>query len=476
MIMKFKYKIIGGMALLVTAFGSCKKELLDPVPQTSISDATAFSTPEKVLGQVHGMYAAVKNGQFYGGRYVVYNDIRGEEFLNITNNQTTASNTWSHAVASTTAEAQNLWSAAYNAINRCNTVLEGIQANANVVPAATADQYMAEARFLRALSYFSLVTLYGQKPYTADNGASKGLPLRVQAEKGGTNANLARSTVAQTYALILDDLNFAESKLPLSYTIGTTPDINVARAHRNAAIALKTRVYLSMGEYDDVIIEANKIVPLTPPFQAPTGIAHRLNPDFTTTFRNYTTAESIFSLPMTTSSAPGTQNGLAGYFTLEYALNPAGILGSSAWGANDRRRFFIVPGTNTFYNKFDADAANYVPVIRYAEVMLNLAEARARTNAGVVDAQALALLNAVRQRSDASVTLAPLTQQELIDAILTERRIEFLTEGLRSIDLLRLNATIPGKGTISAIPPTDPRYVWPIAENELLYNKLATQN
>ena len=112
--------------------------------------------------------------------------------------------------------------------------------------------------------------------------------------------------------------------------------------------------------------------------------------------------------------------------------------------------------------------------MRYAEVLLNLAEARARLNG--LDPQAIALVNAVRRRSDATTTIAPATAPELIDAILLERRIEFLGEGLRSIDLLRLNQTIPAKGTVGAVAPSDIKYIWPIPSGELNANLLMTRN
>jgi HAMP domain-containing protein len=64
----------------------------------------------------------------------------------------------------------------------------------------------------------------------------------------------------------------------------------------------------------------------------------------------------------------------------------------------------------------------------------------------------------------------------MLDAILLERRIEFLGEGIRNIDLMRLNATIPAKGTVSAIPPTAANYVWPIPSTELSTNNLMTRN
>lgn len=456
---------------------SCDKSKLDPIPQTSITEENAFGSADRILGQVNQMYSSAKSGQFLGGRYHVYNDIRGEEFLNVTTNQVTGTNTWGHTLNSSINEVNACWNAGYQAINRCNIVLDGLTANPAVISTTLADQYKAEAKFVRALCYYALVNLYGQKPYTADGGASLGLPLRTAGEKDVSNTNLARSTVAQTYALILSDLNDAEAKLLLT---NSTADLNVVRAHRNAAIALKTRVYLSMGKYPELITEANKIVSATAPFSAPTGVNHKLNAAFTTTFTNYVTTESIFSFPMTSTSAPGTQNGLAGYYKTEYELNPAGILGDAGWKATDARKTYITTNAQgkRFYAKFTDDNNNYVPIIRYAEVLLNLAEALTRST-NTVSQRAIDLLNAVRQRSDPSTTFtgADFTASNaLVSAILKERRIEFLSEGLRSIDILRQNIPIPAKGNVQAVEPSSPLYVWPIPDSELLYNQLVKQN
>ncbi|MBL7727468.1 MAG: RagB/SusD family nutrient uptake outer membrane protein, partial [Dinghuibacter sp.] len=272
----------------------CKDEKLNPIPQTSISDDFAFTTPDRIAQEVNGVYSACKNGQFLGGRTLVYNDVRGEDWLNVTGNGVTAVGVWNYSVTSTDNQVENMWIAAYNAINRANITIEGIAANPGVVTPALATRYTAEARFLRALSYYYLAGIYGRRPFNADAGASPGLPLRLTGRKnlvGGTA--MARSTMAQTYQQIINDLIFAETNLPLTYG---SADSNVVRAHRNAAIALKTRVYLQMGQYNDVITEANKIVPATAPFVAATGVQHRLNNVFLNVFRaSYTTTESIFS-------------------------------------------------------------------------------------------------------------------------------------------------------------------------------------
>ena len=89
------------------------------------------------------------------------------------------------------------------------------------------------------------------------------------------------------------------------------------------------------------------------------------------------------------------------------------------------------------------------------------------------------MLNSVRTRSDAttSFTVASFANAAaLADAILTERRIEFLGEGLRAPDLLRLGLPIPAKSNIAAIPFSAQNYIWPISATELQLNKLCTDN
>ncbi|WP_266367579.1 RagB/SusD family nutrient uptake outer membrane protein [Tellurirhabdus rosea] len=469
--------------LLAPLASSCSEEkLLNPSPLTSLADKDAFSNPDRVLAQVNGLYASVKSGQFLGGRYFVYVDVRGEEFLNVTNNGVTALQTWNHSNNSQSNEPTNLWNAGYLAINRINLFLEGLDANPTVVDAALANQYRAEARFLRALTYHYLVQLYA-RPFTQDNGASPGLPLRLKGEVGSGNNDLVRSTVAEVYRQIVEDLNFAEQNLPASYANAT---LNTTRAHKNTAIAIKTRVYLTMGQYANVVTEGNKIVPAAAPFRAATGVAHELQPNIATVFTNYTTTESILSMPFTSNDLPGTQNGLASYYVPivglgDYRLNPTGIVADAAFAATDARRNLIRSDfagdqSRIRLNKFPTGPqhTDWAPVMRYSEVLLNLAEANARTGN---TARALALLNAVRGRSNPAGVYASFAgSTDLVNAILTERRIEFLGEGLRSNDLLRLNQPLPAKGNLQAVPASASVYIWPIPQGEINVNKLVVPN
>lgn len=496
-----KHRIVAKSFALVFAVGlfGCHTELLDPTPRTQFSDKVVFDTPARIDLQVNGMYTSVKSGNFLGGRYQIYGDIRANDFINRTNNGVTGYGVWNHTLVETSInDVNNCWNAGYAAINQINVFLKGMEDNAaKFIPpdfpanySTTAQQYIAEGRFLRAVCYYSLLQLYA-RPYTDGNGNKPGLPLRLLAEKGQDNNDLSRSTVAEVYTQILADLNFAEANLPASYANAT---LNTTRAHKNAAIAYKTRVYLSMADYNNVITEANKIVSAAAPFNASAsgGVNHALQANIANVFAvPQETTESIFSFPFTAQNAPGTQNQLGFYYNAstngqggggEYSLNNAGIIGNTTdWPAADARRAFNVAaaasGGAFFLRKYQSPSpyTDKSPVIRYAEVLLNLSEALARTNGGV-NARSLALLNAVRQRSQASFTWAPADNASLINAILTEKRIEFLGEGLRNMDLMRLNAQIPGKAGVPAVDPTAANYVWPIPSSELSVNTLCVRN
>lgn len=289
---------------------------------------------------------------------------------------------------------------------------------------------------------------------------------------------MPRSTVAQVYTQILKDLNESETELPETYS---TPLLRTTRAHKNTAIALKTRVLLVKGDYAGVIAEGNKLVSAAAPFTTPvaTNAQHALQANVVNVFRApYTTSESILSFPMADTNAPGTQNQIGFYFNagnVEFYLNKAtpGILANTQFGATDARRTGLTalyaPLNLTVSTKFSGVSpyVDFVPVIRYAEVLLNLAEAEAVAGSPV---RAAALLAAVHTRSDVAINFSALTPGALLTAILTERRIELLGEGFRANDLLRRGDPIPAVGAGGSIASSDPRYVFPIPLSETSTN------
>ncbi len=185
---KNRLYILTFLSVLAGGLFSC--EDLDQFPNTTFPAEVVFDTPKRVDQQVTGLYDVTKDGNFLGSRFLVYSEIRGENFLNRTTNGVTGLQTWNFTVIESSNEVNNTWIAGYQAINQINTFLKGLDDNkAKFVqptfPAGfdkTADTYRAEARFLRGISYYYLLQLYA-KPYTSDNGASLGLPLRLQAER-----------------------------------------------------------------------------------------------------------------------------------------------------------------------------------------------------------------------------------------------------------------------------------------------------
>jgi len=180
------------------------------------------------------------------------------------------------------------------------------------------------------------------------------------------------------------------------------------------------------------------------------------------------------------------QAGLGGFYNPgpngrgDYSLNPNASIADINWKATDARRAFNIAAAGKIYlrkfPKSTGDASpDYTPLIRYSEIMLNLAEALVRQN-NTVDARAVALLNAIRQRSDNTTTFTPADVASLLALIATERRIELLGEGFRSIDIMRLGQGFPAKDVAMAISTSSSQYIWPIPSSERQQNTLCEQN
>lgn len=495
--MKSSKSIILCATGLTLLFSSCKKEeWLNPQPKTLITDVTAFSTPERILSQVNGLYASMKTSSYLGSWYTIISDVRTGEFHCSNMNAATGSTMYSMLPQTTTSDVNDIWVALYASINKINVFLDNMDNGGDaVLDAAVANNYRAEARLIRGITYYYLLQFYA-RPYWDGNGSKPGLPLRLKGNTGPGNYDLARSSVADTYKQVLADLDFAEQNLPNNYS---SAFLNTTRAHKNSAIALKTRVYLSMRDYAKVITEANKLVPASAPFVASSGVGNKLEANFVDIFKSpYSSNESIFSMPFTNNDAPGsalsryylpgtgdggtaTSNGAG-----EYSLNKVeGIYSSPLWVDTDARKSLTKIGTKTgkaWLTKFNQASPyiDYAPVIRYSEVLLNLSEAIARTT-NTVDPRSLALLNAVYGRSNQGSTLSASSFANVnayLNRIIEERRIEFVGEGIRNGDIMRLGLTIPAKSqhAIAAVPTDDPAYILPIPSNELILNNLMDNN
>ena len=135
-------------------------------------------------------------------------------------------------------------------------------------------------------------------------------------------------------------------------------------------------------------------------------------------------------------------------------------------------------GNGYRYSKKFADNASkqdWLPLIRFAETKLNLAECYANKADGT--AQAKANLKDVRRRSisaaDDVIDLDALSGGNLTSAIYNERRLEFICEGIRGIDIIRRGESFVKKNSVVDlnIDPTNSYYIWPITNTEKQFNK-----
>jgi hypothetical protein len=490
----------------------------------SLSEDLAFSSAANCEQSMVGVYDAAQSG-FYGGSevndrgyifgaaHIQQGDMRGEDMLLI---NIFYAFTYQATYTTTTANNVAYWENGFRLNNLANLFIEGVRgASGGAITAAKALEYEAEARLLRAITYHTLLINFA-RPYLDGSGAEMGLPI-IDFGINGTDKlaqvlSTHRSTVAETYDFILADLDFAEANLPA--LAARTGIQKISRSTKEVAIALKTRVYLHMGDYANVKIEAAKIASQSvAPFSSPDGHVLGATVDAVWNAKG-NHIEMMFGMEfMAGTDNLNTNAALArmlGSPSLgargEYAISPI-IWTQSFWHTSDLRRTLLVRnnGVRYFTHKYQ-DYTNWTdisPIIRYAEVLLNYAEAESRTNG--VTALALNLLNAVRDRAKSGAMVSYVlgdfaTANAMTQAIINEKRIELLGEGNRWPEIHRLandatftyggipqkmiaadvaNITVyntpPSTFGIAAIPYADFRYLWPIPNTETTRNPVLAE-
>lgn len=533
------------LALILIVVSSCN-DLLDFQPAGALSDATIFSSASTIELAVVGVYNSAQTGFYLGGfaaargypfgsAHIELGDNRGEDVIST---QGFYSVTYDGAHSPSQPNMDFMWQTLYATINQANVVLDGLN-KAKVSPTlsqTTIDEFKGEMYFIRALCYHELMKNF-TRPYSDNPTEStpfpRGVVLRttgiIDAATADEAAKVGRSTVQQSYDLIVSDLNMAEASLP--ETRGNV-GLKISRATKAAAIALKTRIYLHMQNWASVVTEGNKLAAgNTSPFSPATGFgSYSLMPTpigpFTAAGSKNNT-ESIFSIENSDLDNPNINGALASmYSPVKAPINARGLICISPllWNHprfldTDLRKSALmvendIAGTGRaakFTKKYSdvTGRSDNAPVIRYAEVLLNMAEAIQRQS-GAPQSRAVELLNAVRNRSVTNVadqyTLANFTTDtDVLGAILLERRIEFLCEGLRWGDIHRLaqdpifsTGGIPAKANRSitdwsgyyrttttpnppvtplqvGIPYSDYRFIWPMPNTEISVNPVLAQ-
>ncbi|WP_349293470.1 RagB/SusD family nutrient uptake outer membrane protein [Flavobacterium aestivum] len=365
-------------------------------------------------------------------------------------------NFYNNALLASDSEMSELWNSSYNQIYAANAVVEGV-AKSTGLSAVDKSQLTGEALFVRALIHFYLVNTFGPVPYITTTDYRQ-------------NSVVHRMSETEVYIQIKTDMQQAAALLPAEY-IGNER----VRPNKWAAQAMLARICLYLQQWDEASNAASAVLNQSGLYIWPTGLDGVFG------------KESLSTVWQLMPAVTGANTYEGGTFIFTQGPPPslaisAGLLG--AFSSNDLRRGqwlkSVTDGTTTWYhaNKYKeasntGSSVEYSIVLRMAEQYLIRAEARAHSG-DLIGAKED--LNKTRNLAGIGDTTA-ITTDEIIEAVLEERRLEFFTEfGHRFFDLKRT-----GK-LDQMLSPLKPQWgttdrLLPIPESELLLNpNLSPQN
>lgn len=307
------------------------------------------------------------------------------------------------------------WNSLYSIIYGANNAIEKLQASS--IGETKREQYIAEAKFMRAMCHFYLVNFFGDVPLVLTTDVN-------------TNKLISRTPVAQVYDQIITDLKEAKEHLGDDYSHAANQRV---RANKWVASAMLARAYLFTKDYPkaeteaDAVIGSGRYTLLT----SPTGIWNKNNTEAILQLANNSTENNTVASLYIYTSAPAN------------VLTPALL---NAFEIGDLRRTTWIR-TQTYSGqsvsipyKMTSTANNppeYTTLIRLAEMYLIRAEARAMREdfRGCADD-----VNLIRlQHGGLSTPLSdPASKEAAVTMVLHERQVELFTEGChRFFDLKR---------------------------------------
>lgn len=469
---------------------SCKKFLTED-PKNVVAITNFYQTENDAISAVNaiysylnsissGSYAGVYLNSFWVTAGLASDEMNNQEIFAPYNDQTAT-----FTYGSQHAGLQEVWSTHYKTITIANIAIERIPLIQMDPTLRT--RLVNEAKFLRGLMYFDMVRMFGS------------IPL-VLKELEPLTPGIA--SVDDIYTQIISDLTDAEN-LPLNYPPGS----GRGRATSGAAKAILAKLYLTRGDYANCAAKCKEVI---------NSGEYALWDDFADVFKLSSRGgkEAVFSVGF--GDAGGAiifwEVGQFNVRLLPPALSVEGVENAQGWqvptqnlydsyDANDRRRTVTyitevhnpdgsVTSIKPYIQKYwDREAeptgngtANDYPVIRYADVLLMLAEA---DNESDNTAEAYTYINMVRKRArfdgtvyrDGLPDYTNLSKEEFRAAVLKERRWEFVAEGQRWFDLVRthtLETLVPIAKP--GVVPQQKNYLFPLPQRELDLNSNLIQN
>ncbi|UZR97120.1 RagB/SusD family nutrient uptake outer membrane protein [Chondrinema litorale] len=455
------------LIFFMLAFSSCE-EFLYQDPQEEISKEDALSDIDNVQLSLNGTYYLISSSNYWGEFYPIYAELAGGNAKPASNSDSYYEDIYNFNISSGESDNTYSYQDIYTVILAANNIIEAIPELTDGTEEEK-NQIMGEALAIRAMAHFDLLRLYAHTYIYSDDASHLGIVLRDTYTP--TDTESARSTVAEGYTLVVNDLVEAA---------GLLNDFSEALYFsKQAAQALLSRVYLYQGEWAKAASTATEIISSNVINLASydeylniwengyIGDEHLLRLDNSNI--TVTTLSTVWGINSTN------ENYLQASEDLISLFDSSDIRGyNSAIVLNDDNYYATLkyPSGNV------ENTANDISILRLSEVYLIRAEAYAELGRNVL---AQNDLNVIRQRANPITTEITLTDQALIDEILLERRREFAFEGHLLFDLTRKKIDVLRNDCNSNIYNCNVAYpnnkfIMPIPEDAINTNSLLEQN
>jgi starch-binding outer membrane protein, SusD/RagB family len=408
-----------GIALCLS-FSACEDFVQIDLTNTKISSQAVFSDDKTATAAAVGMYDVMQRISAFGasGAASSITALTGLSADELDNYSPVHQEIHQNNILVTNPNVLSLWSSLYNTIYVANSLIEGVSASETLSPSIK-NQLLGEGKFVRAFCHLYLINLFGDIPLITNTD------YRI-------NSKATRSPGDLVYSQIISDLIEAKNLMGENYVSDER-----GRPNKFAAAALLARVYLYRHQFQLAEESASEVIEHSELYQ--------LMPELNDVFLK-TSHEAIWQLPSAASSRNTWEgrNFILNFAPFFVALNED-IL--QAFEPDDQRLTKWIKvytnGSDQYYYPYKYKISGSSPknehsiLLRLAELYLIRAEARTMQDKVSGSNSAETDLNVVRNRAGLQATTAS-TRDEMLSAILAERRLELFTEwGHRWFDLKR---------------------------------------
>ncbi|WP_337966576.1 RagB/SusD family nutrient uptake outer membrane protein [uncultured Flavobacterium sp.] len=438
---------------LLLGLTSCDNALDVDLPSNQLSSKTVYASDPTAEAAVNGIYQSMV-ADFYYNRV---HSVLGETSDELVPRTGIANVFSSNEIPETDGTINTNWGELYKVIYNANNVIEGIS-KSTTLNAAKSKNWIAEAKFLRAYSYFYLTNLWGNVP----------LVLTTNVD---VSALLPQSSQEVVYAQIVLDLTDASKDLPTDYKNYKGERI---RATKWAAEALLARVNLYLGKWSDAAAHATAVINQSSSYKIITNLEHNNSP-FISDNDEAILQIPYFNVDYTYEGSSVFTTGGTLLLRKGNALFESGDARKTNWTIDikDRNGVFLGIAPYKYQNGFDSSPIERSTLLRLAELYLIRAEARVKSN-DITGAQQD--INVIRNRALlGSTTLTDSNQ--LLDLIALERQREFFAEnGHRWLDLKRTGKLDETLSVLSDKIWKSSDSLYPIPEEAIRSNPFLIQN